>query len=110
MNSSIILKIVIICSVTLFSVDAKPLDVDSDADTDADVDYVGSRLKNRLGLPFVDFGGNNKRSKNVDDRRRNVEGSVFRKLTDLLVDQLEIPIIVEAIHEVSPNKEDTTLG
>ena len=108
MNSSIILKIVIICSVTLFSVDAKPLDVNSDAD--ADVDYVGSRLKNRLGLPFVDFGGNNKRSKNVDDRRRNVEGSVFRKLTDLLVDQLEIPIIVEAIHDVSPNKEDTTLG
>ena len=107
MNSLLILKIVIICSVTQFSVDAKPLDVDADTDTDAD--YVGSRLKNRLGLPFIDFGGN-KRSKNVDDRRRNVEGSVFRKLTDLLVDQLEIPIIVEAIHDVNPNKEDTTLG
>ena len=78
---------------------------------DADVDYVGRRLKNRLGLPFIDFGGK-KRAKKVG---KSDDSSVFRKLTDLLVDQLEIPIIVEAIHDPEavhdpgPAMDDSTL-
>jgi hypothetical protein len=60
-----------------FGVDAKPFNVDTDVP-----DYVGRRLKNRLGLPFVGFV-DKKRLKKVD--RRNNESSVFQKLTDFLV-------------------------
>ena len=86
-------------------VSAKSFGADADADADTDVDYVGRRLKNRLGLPFVDFGGK-KRAKKVG---KTDDSSVFRKLTDLLVDQLEIPIIVEAVHDPGPAMDNSTL-
>jgi hypothetical protein len=63
-----------------------PLDVDAAGLGErGDDGFVGSRIKNRLGLPFA------VRSRTNGDAGNG--NSVFKKLTDFLVDKLEIPVV-----------------
>ena len=71
------------------------------------VDFVGSRLRNKF--PF-DLKPGTKQTRKVRRNHVDKSNSVFKKLSDYLVDKFDIPVFVEAIEKVAPKEEDTFTG